>query len=159
MLDYDLAILYEVETRVINQAIKRNQDRFPEDFMFRLSSLEWDSLRSQIVILENGRGKYPKYLPIAFTEHGVAMLASVLRTTKAVKMNIAIVRAFISLRQAVLQHKELAKKLEQLRTEMFDRLGEHDTQLKAIYDAIENLLDQKAVMQTWEERERIGFRK
>ena len=111
------------------------------------------------MILENGRGKYPKYLPIAFTEHGVAMFASVLRTTKAVKMNIAIVRAFISLRQAVLQHKELAEKLEQLRTEMFDRLGEHDTQLKAIYDAIENLLDQKAVMQTWEERERIGFRK
>ena len=159
MLDFDLAELYEVETRVLNQAVKRNRDRFPVDFMFRLTKKEWESLRSQIVILENSRGKYPKYLPYVFTEHGVTMLASVLKSERAVKMNIAIVRAFIALRQIALHHKDLAEKLDQLKNEMYDRLGEHDTQLNAIYDAIENLLDDKAEKKNWEERERIGYKK
>ena len=84
MLDFDLAELYEVETKVLNQAMKRNKDRFPKDFMFQLSKEEWEFLRSQIVTLEkDGRGKYPKYLPFAFTEYGVIMLASVLRSEKS----------------------------------------------------------------------------
>ena len=159
MLDFDLAGLYQVETKVMNQAVKRNNNRFPVDFMFRLTKKEWDSLRSQIVTLENGRGKYPKYLPYVFTEHGVTMLASILRSERAVKMNIAIVRAFIALRQIAQNHKDLAEKLDQLKNEMYDRLGEHDTQLNAIYDAIENMLNDKSEKKTWEERERIGYKK
>ncbi|MES1161078.1 MAG: ORF6N domain-containing protein [Bacteroidota bacterium] len=180
MLDYDLAALYEVETRVFNQAVKRNINRFPEDFMFQLTPEEWRT--SQIVmssrsaeqrnpqttdnqgeemisqfVISSGPVKYRQkgLLPYAFTEHGVTMLASVLRSEKAVNMGIAVVRAFIALKQYALQHQDLTGQLQELR----DRLGEHDTQLNAIYDAIENLLDDKADQKTWQERERIGFRK
>ena len=104
--------------------------------------------------------KRPKTaIPFAFTEHGVTMLASILRSERAVKMNIAIVRAFIALRQINLQHKDLAAQLSQLRQELYERLGEHDTQLNAIYEAIENLLDEKAAKKRWEDREQIGFKK
>jgi phage regulator Rha-like protein len=159
MFDFHLAELYGVETKTLNQAVKRNADRFPKDFMFRLNKKEWDFLRSQFVTLENGRGKYPKYLPNVFTEHGVTMLASVLKSKRAVKMNIAIVRAFISLKQFALQHKDLATQLEELRKELNERIGGHDGQLAAIYDAIENLLDEKTGQRNWQERERIGFKK
>ncbi|HEY6503979.1 MAG TPA: ORF6N domain-containing protein [Chitinophagaceae bacterium] len=159
MLDFDLAKLYGVETKVLNQAVKRNIDRFPKDFMFRLTKQEWESLRSQFVTLEKGRGKYPKYLPYAFTEHGVTMLANVIKSSRAIKMSIAVVRAFISLKQLALQNKDFATKLEELRKELHERIGEHDTQLAAIYDAIETLLDDKTEKKNWEERERIGFKK
>jgi phage regulator Rha-like protein len=158
MLDFDLAELYAVGTKVLNQAVKRNSDRFPKDFMFRLTKKEWKFLRSQFVTLEKGMGKYPKYLPYAFTEHGVTMLANLLKSTKAIKMSIAVVRAFIALKQIALQHKDLAKRLEELRRELHERIGEHDTQLAAIYDAIENLLDDKVQQKNWKERERIGFK-
>ncbi len=158
MLDFDLAELYEVETRVMNQAVKRNSNRFPGDFMFRLTAKEWAAMSSQIVM--TSPKKRPKNAtPYAFTEHGVTMLASILRSDRAVKMNIAIVRAFIALRQIALNHKALAEKMDQLKTEMYERLGEHDTQLNAIYDAIENMLDEKTEKKSWEERERIGFKK
>ena len=121
--------------------------------MFRLNKKEWDSLRSQIVTLENGRGKFPKYLPNALTEHGVTMLASILKSERAVKMKIAIVRAFIDLRQLAVNYKELAVQFSELRT----RIGEHDVQLNQIYDAIENSLEEKVDKKNWEERERIGF--
>lgn len=159
MLDFDLAELYGVQTKVLNQAVKRNADRFPKDFMFRLTKREWDFLRSQIVTLEIGKGRYPKYLPYAFTEHGVTMLANILKSKRAVKMSIAVVRAFISLKQVALQHKDLATQLAALRRELHERIGEHDTQLTAIYDAIENLLDENTEKKKWEERERIGFKK
>ena len=181
MFDFDLAELYEVETKVLNQAVKRNSDRFPEDFMFRLTNEEWKIQRSQFVTFEPDRKLGPKYqpgefdnlksqivtsswggsrkLPFAFTEHGVTMLSSILRSPKAIKMNIAIVRAFIALRQIALHHKDLAEKLEQLKSEMLDRIGGHDVQLNAIYKAIENLLNKAALKETWEERERIGFKK
>lgn len=183
MLDYDLAALYEVETKVFNQAVKRNSNRFPEDFMFRLTAAEWEGMWSQFVttseenlpditqIIENqletdderrsqivtASGKYRNkgHLPYAFTEHGVTMLASVLRSEKAVEMSIAVVRAFIALKQYALKHQDLTGQLQELR----DRLGEHDVQLNSIYDAIENLLDEKTQQKTWQERERIGFRK
>ena len=181
MFDFDLAELYEVETKVLNQAVKRNSDRFPEDFMFRLTNEEWKIQRSQIVTFEPDRKLGPEYqpgefdnlksqfvtsswggsrkLPFAFTEHGVTMLASILRSPKAIKMNIAIVSAFIALRQIALHHKDLAEKPEQLKSEMLDRIGGHDVQLNAIYKAIENLLNKAALKETWEERERIGFKK
>lgn len=153
MLDFDLANLYEVDTKVFNQAIKRNLDSFPGDFMFQMTKDEWDSLRSQIVTLKNGRGQHKKYLPYAFTEHGVTMLASVLKSPKARKMNIEIVRAFIALRKWAVNHRELISQIAELR----QRLGEHDVQLNQIYDAIENLMDSKADEKKWEERDRIGF--
>jgi hypothetical protein len=165
MLDFDLAALYEVPTKVLNQAVKRNLERFPEDFMFRLSENEWEGIRSQvvtsypsrsqIVTLETGRGRHPKYLPFAFTEQGVAMLSGVLRSEKAVQMNIAIMRAFVAVRKALLLHADIQEQIREIR----DRLGEHDVQLGQIYDALENMLDEKAVQRKWEDRERIGFKK
>jgi hypothetical protein len=154
LLDLDLAQLYEVETRVLNQAIKRNIESFPEDFMFRLTKKEWQDMSSQIVM--TSISKRPKTaIPYAFTEHGVTMLASVLKSPKARKMNIAIVRAFIALRKLVLENNAVLEQLNQLKA----RLGEHDVQLNQIYDAIENLLDEKVDQNKWEERERIGFKK
>jgi phage regulator Rha-like protein len=158
MLDFDLAELYEVETRVMNQSVKRNNSRFPKDFMFQLTTNEWEDMSSQIV-MTSPQKRPKKAIPYAFTEHGVTMLASVLKSERAVKMNIAIVRAFIALRQIALHHRDLAEKLDQLKSEMYDRLGEHDAQLNAIYDAIENMLDEKTEKKSWEERERIGFKK
>ena len=157
MLDFDLAELYEVETRVFNQAIKRNMESFPEDFMFRLSAHEWKGISSsQIVMMDRlPKNRTGKYLPYAFTEHGVTMLASVLKSPKARKMNIAIVRAFIALRKLVLENNEVLEQLNQLK----GRLGEHDVQLNQIYDAIENLLDEKVDQKKWEDRERIGFKR
>lgn len=154
MLDFDLAELYDVGTKVLNQAVKRNQGRFPEDFLFQLTQTEWNDMRSQFVTASQKK-RNAGIMPYAFTEHGVTMLASILRSERAVKMNIAIVRAFIALRQTLLQHKELAEKLEQLRAEVAERIGEHDAQLSAIYAAIENLLNEK----DWADRERIGFKK
>lgn len=154
MLDFDIAALYGVETKVLNQAVKRNLDRFPKDFMFQLNKKEWNSLRSQFVTLESGRGKYSKYLPFAFTEHGVSMLASVLKSKKAVKMNISIIRAFIALRQFAIKYKELADQI----TELKESVGNHNDQLKQIYDTLEDLLEEKADEKSWENREPIGFR-
>ena len=161
MLDFDLAELYFVETRVMNQAVKRNLDRFPKDFMFQITAKEWKNMSSQFV-MTSVRKRPRKALPFAFTEHGVTMLANVLKSKRAIKMSIAVVRAFISLKQMALQHKDLAERLEELRKELHERIGEHDTQLAAIYDAIENLLDQKtdekAQQINWNERERIGYK-
>ena len=158
MLDFDLAALYEVETRVLNQAIKRNLESFPADFMFKLTPEEWGEISSsQFVMMgaEMPKNRTGKYLPYAFTEHGVTMLASVLKSKKARVMNIAIVRAFIALKKFVLYHNDLVGQLLELK----NRVGEHDIQLNQIYDAIENLLDKKVEDVKWEERERIGFRK
>jgi len=113
------------------------------------------SLRSQIVILKTGRGQHTKYRPYAFTEQGVAMLSSVLRSDKAISMNIAIMRAFAAIRQLTLQQMDMKEQLKEIK----ERIGEHDTQLNQIYDAMENLLDEKAPERKWNERERIGFKK
>jgi len=114
MLDADLAELYQVATKVLNQAVRRNPDRFPEDFMFQLSTAEAAALRSQFVTLDKGRGRYGKYRPYAFTEHGVAMLSSVLRSKPAVQMNIFIIRAFVQIRELLAANKDLAERLEKL---------------------------------------------
>ena len=107
MLDFALAVLYETETKVLKQAVRRNMQRFPSDFLFELTKNEYQVLRSQIVTLEPGKGRYSKYLPFAFTEQGVAMLASILNSQKAIEVNISIVRAFVFIRQYVMSHKDL----------------------------------------------------
>jgi ORF6N domain len=181
MLDFDLAALYEVATKVLNQAVKRNSKRFPPDFMFQLSLSEWESLRSQIVtssgkpdllqsqfvtasegfndvnwsqfVTSSKKHRGKAYLPYAFTEQGVAMLSGVLNSDKAISMNIAIMRAFVEIRKVLLHQNDMKEQLMLLK----ERLGEHDVQPNQIYDAMENLLDEKAAQRKWEERERIGF--
>lgn len=133
MLDVDLAGLYHVETKALNQAVKRNLNRFPEDFMFRLTHEEWDSLRSQIVTSSWGGSRY---LPYAFTEHGVTMLASVLRSPQAIAMNITIVRAFIALREIALHYGELAARIEELERQ-------YNKQFTDIYEVLRLLLAEK----------------
>jgi len=168
MLDRDLAALYEVETRVLNQAVKRNIKRFPKDFMFQLTKEEFESLRlqietlesnnsltSQIVTLKTGRGQHRKFMPYAFTEQGVAMLSGILNSDKAINMNIAIMRAFVEIRRVALMQIDLKEQLKEIK----ERLGGHDAQLNQIYDAMENLLDEKASERKWDARERIGFKK
>jgi hypothetical protein len=154
MLDFDLARLYEVTTKVLNQSVKRNLNRFPKEFMFRLTINELRSMRSQIVTASQKK-RNRVVLPYAFTEHGVAMLASVLKSEKAIKMNIAIVKAFISLRQLVLSCRELAEEITGIR----QTVSNHDEQLKQIYLAIERLLQDKEQQQAWKDRELIGFKK
>jgi len=135
MLSTDLAELYQVEARALIQAVKRNRERFPEDFMFQLTWEEADSLRSQFVTLKK-RGSHIKYLPYAFTEQGVAMLSSVLKSRRAVLVNIAIMRAFVLMRQVLAAHKELALKLKALEL----KVGRHDKDIKEILDAIRQLM-------------------
>ena len=167
MLDRDLAVLYETETKALNLAVKRNIKRFPKDFMFQLTKDEIDALRFQIETLEKsdnslrlqnetskGRGG-TRYLPYAFTEQGVAMLSGILNSDKAINMNIAIMRAFVEIRRALLQQNDFKEQLKEIK----ERLGEHDAQLNQIYDAMENLLDEKAAQRKWDNRERIGFKK
>jgi len=163
ILDADLAHLYEVETRALIQAVKRNIDRFPEDFMFQLTPDEARLSRSQSVIL-NGqqltaeipsrsqsvtlkRGMNIKYLPYAFTEQGVAMLSSVLHSPRAVQVNIEIMRAFVRLRQMLQQNTELARKLAALERK-------YDGQFKMVFEAIRDLMTPAP-----KEKPRIGFRK
>jgi phage regulator Rha-like protein len=155
MLDRDLAALYETETKALNLAIKRNLKRFPQDFMFQLTKEEFDALRFQIETLKSGRGQHSKYLPYAFTEQGIAMLSGVLHSDKAINMNIAIMRAFVEIRRIVFRQNDLREQLQEIK----EKLGEHDVQLNHIYDAMENLLDEKAAQRKWEDRERIGFKK
>ncbi len=136
--------------------------------MFQLTKEEWESIRQKVVAVnegehslrfrnetsKSGRGG-TRYLPYSFTEQGVAMLSGILNSDKAINMNIAIMRAFVELRRALLPQSHLRAQLEQLR----QRMGEHDAQLNHIYDALENLLDEKAAQRKWGERERIGFKK
>ena len=135
MLDEHLAALYGVETKVLLQAVKRNLDRFPEDFMFQLDAAEWKSLRSQIVTSNEkpaGRGGR-RYAPYAFTEQGVAMLSSVLNSERAIQVNIEIMRAFVRLRQMLSSNAELSRKLNALEKK-------YDVRFKAVFEAIHELM-------------------
>jgi hypothetical protein len=149
MLDSDLASLYGVEVRVLNQAAKRNLSRFPDDFMFLLSAEEAGSLRSQTVISKSGRGGR-RYFPYAFTEQGVAMLSTVLNSERAIEVNIAIMRAFVRLREIMSTHKDLARKLFDLER----KLGEHDEKFAIVFEAIRQLMAPPAAPP----KRRIGFR-
>jgi len=147
MLDRDLAELYGVETRTLNQAVKRNLNRFPDDFMFSLTSEEAVELsRSQFVTLK--RGQNIKYLPYAFTENGVAMLSSVLNSERAVEVNIQIMRTFTRLREMLLTHKDLQRKIE-------DMEKKYDHQFKIVFDAIKQLI----IHEEPKKKKPIGFRR
>jgi hypothetical protein len=146
MLDNDLAELYDVETKALNQAVKRNLLRFPEDFMFQLSDQEFENLRSQIVTSSWGGRRTPPY---AFTEQGVAMLSSILNSERAILVNIHIIRIFTKLRELVLTHKDILLKLEKLER----KAAQHDGDIKLIFKYLKELLDPKT-----EPMRKIGFK-
>jgi hypothetical protein len=146
MLDHDLAALYGVESKALNRAVKRNAARFPEDFMFQMTTEEASRLRYQFGTLKTGRGQHRKYLPYAFTEQGVAMLSSVLRSDRAVRVNIEIMRAFVQLRQILSSHADLARKLEILEKK-------YDAQFKVVFDAMRELMTPPVAVG----KRRIGF--
>jgi hypothetical protein len=146
MLDNELAELYEVPTKVFNQAVARNRERFPEDFMFQLTKTEDQLLRSQIVTSKKGRGGR-RYLPYVFTEQGVAMLSSVLNSERAVQVNIAIMRAFVRLRSMLSSNAELSAKLDALERK-------YDVNFSVVFQAIRTLMEPPAAP----DRKRIGFR-
>ncbi len=155
ILDKDLANLYGVKTKRLNEQVKRNRKRFPEDFMFQLNREETGFLRSHFATLNTNqdsvskRGRHTKYLPCVFTEQGVAMLSSVLNSERAIQVNILIMRAFTKLREILLTHKELAIKIETLEK----KYAEHDERIQAIFEAIKQLLAPPSV----KEKRIIGF--
>lgn len=145
MLDFDLALLYNVETKVFKQSVRRNINRFPKDFMFELTEIEFNSLRSQIVTSNRGG---LRYMPFAFTEQGIAMLSSVLNSEKAIEVNISIIRAFVTFRQFSLTYSELK-----------DRISAIENQFPDIYKALNYLVDKDAVSKNNQERKKIGYKK
>ena len=147
MLDEDLAELYGVETKTLTRAVKRNRDRFPEDFMFQLDKQEWDALRRQIGTSKPGGRGGRRYAPYAFTEHGVVMLSSVLRSPRALQVNIAVVRTFVHLRRMLASHEGLARKLGEIERK-------YDQQFQVVFDAIRELMAPPD-----KERRPIGFRR
>lgn len=134
LIDSDLAELYGVSTKRLNEQVKRNSRRFPKDFMFQLTNEEYDSLRSQFATLK--RGQHRKYLTFAFTKHGTIMAASVLNSPQAIEMSVFVVRAFVRLREIFFTHKELAQKISALE----NRVSDHDTSIKSIILAIKQLM-------------------
>jgi len=144
MIDVHLALLYQVETRVLNQAVQRNISRFPDDFMFRLSEAEYDILKSQFVTSSwGGRRK----LPYVFTEQGIAMLSGILRSEKAIAVNIAIMRAFVQMRELIDENKDLKMKLDELEIK-------YDKQFKIVFDALKKLIYPESTP-----RKAIGYKK
>lgn len=141
MLDSDLAILYGVTTGNLNKAVKRNIDRFPSDFMFRLTTQEANSSRFQFGILK--RGENIKYLPFVFTEQGVAMLSSVLKSKRAIQVNIQIMRVFVKLKELLGSHKDLVRKIEDLERNFTDKFTDHDKKIILIFEALKQLLQEK----------------
>ena len=145
MLDYDLAELYEVPTKALNQAVKRNIQRFPSDFMFRLTHDEWDLMRSQNVTASQKK-RNVSATPYAFTEQGLAMLSGILNSDKAINVNIAIMRAFVLIRQYALTYRDLTERLKEIEGKFED-----------IYEAIDYLLDKDKIETEQRQRKRIGF--
>lgn len=140
LLDNDLAALYEVEVRTLNQAVTRNLDRFPDDFMFQLTETEWEScLRSQVVILKTGRGQHRKFLPRAYTEQGVAMLSTVLKSKRAIYVNIQIMRAFVRLRHIMAANNDLSRKL-------VDMEKKYDYQFRIVFEVIDQLMEPEELL-------------
>ena len=149
MLDRDLAEMYDVTTGRLNEQVRRNIQRFPEDFMFQLTSEEYLSLRSQIAILKKGRGKHAKFLPFAFTEQGVAMLSSVLRSERAIQVNIQIIRVYTKMKELLLDNKELWLKIEKIEQALLKK----DEEVQAIFKLLKNLLVKEE-----KPRQPIGFK-
>jgi ORF6N domain len=154
MLDEDLADLYGVETGALTRAVRRNKDRFPDDFMFQLTPNEWSALRSQTGISNAGAGRGGRrYAPYVFTEQGVAMLSGVLRSKRAVAVNIAIMRAFVELRRAATSSAAIEKRLDELEHETRAKLRQHDQQLGQIFQALRQLISPPP-----RPRRQVGFR-
>ena len=153
MLDRDLARLYGVETRALKQAVRRNLSRFPPDFMFEMTDLEFKEWKSQNVISKSDSMGW-RYKPMVFTEHGILMLSSVLNSKRAVEMNIQIMRIFITMRQMVLSHKDLLLKIQGIE----NKIGDHDVQLKTIFSKVKLLIIEKNITEQHATRKRIGFK-
>jgi hypothetical protein len=149
MLDFDLATLYEVENRALKQAVKRNMDRFPDDFMFQLTKNEWQEVITKCDNLPE-RIKFSPATPYAFTEQGVAMLSGILKSKKALQVNISIMRAFVLVRQYALTHKELTIRLQEIE-------NRYNKQFKDVYDAINFLLQKDKQAMAQNQRKKIGF--
>jgi phage regulator Rha-like protein len=143
ILDFDLALLYEVENRALKQSVRRNIYRFPEDFMFQLSKKEWIEVITNCDNLPETL-KYSPQTPFAFTEQGVAMLSSVLKSEKAVLVNIAIMRTFVEIRKMISFQSEISQQMLSFKNEIEERLGEHDVQLLEVYTIMEQYLDKKS---------------
>jgi hypothetical protein len=152
MLDEDLASLYGVETRVLVQQVRRNEKRFPADFMFQLSIEEFGHLKSHFLMSSGGHGGRRKR-PLVFTEQGIAMLSGVLRSDRAIAVNIEIMRAFIELRRVAASFQELQKRLDRMELDIGVRLGEHDEQLRQIFEALRQLIVPPA-----RAKQPVGFR-
>ncbi|MEO8771962.1 MAG: ORF6N domain-containing protein [Ferruginibacter sp.] len=148
MVDFDLAEMYEVSTKRLKEAVKRNINRFPSDFMFTLTQKEFQGLRSQIATSKRGG---TRYLPSAFTEQGVAMLSSVLNSEKAIEVNIAIIRTFVLIRRYALSFDELSKKIKQLEKK-------YNSNFKEVFKALDFLLTEKQQQEDLKNRNRIGFK-
>jgi len=143
LLDADLAKLYEVPVKRLNEQVKRNLKRFPDDFMFSLTQEEWDSLRSQIATLKNQRGQHRKYLPNVFSEQGVGMLSSVLNSDRAIQVNIQIMRVFMQMRKLALSQSEIYRKLEEIDKKFLEqKITNHtnEQQFRVIFEAIKHIL-------------------
>ena len=154
MLSGDLAELYEVETKVLNQQVKRNLRRFPDRYMFKLTMDEYkEALRSQNVTLK--RGQHSKYPPYAFTEHGILMLSSILKSDRAEKVNIVIIDTFVKLRELMSSHKDLLKKMEEIE----NHIASHDGQIVVLFEHLKQLLEEKEQQIDQESRKRIGYKK
>ena len=152
MLDMDLAKIYEVETRVLKQAVRRNIERFPEDFMFELTKDEWEFIRSQNVMFKPGKGKFPKFLPYAFTEQGVAMLSAVLNSNRAIQTSILIMRAFVTMRQLALTYQELSEKLIELEKQ-------HNQKFEYIEQVLNYLIQKENQKTQQTTRKQVGYKK
>ena len=151
IFDFDLSALYEVETRTLKQAVRRNIQRFPEDFLIELSMEEWRELITICDILPE-TAKYSRVPPFAFTEQGIAMLSTVLKSDKAIQVNIAIMRAFVFIRQYALNHQDLTEKLDELE-------NRYNKKFQDIYEAINYLLKKEKEMTENQNRKRIGFKR
>ena len=156
IFDFDLASLYEVETRVLKQSIRRNEYRFPFDFMFKLTESEWKEVVTNCDNLPETI-KYSPKTPFAFSEQGVAMLSSVLRSKKAVETNIAIMRAFVEIRKAIGLQSAISQQIRELKSDLEERLGEHDVQLMEVYAAMEQLLEESAQKKEFDNRKKLGY--
>ena len=155
LLDAELAALYGVSTKRFNEQVRRNCERFPADFMFRLNAEEGETLRSQNATLEGGRGRHRKYLPYAFTEHGAIMAATILNSPRAVEMSVYVVRAFVKLRELLSSNRELARRFAQLETRLDKKLTQHDQTIGAILGAIRKLMNPEVPPES--KRRPIGF--
>lgn len=151
LLDFDLAELYEIETRVLNQAVKRNFKRFPDDFMFQLTEKEWLTMSSQIVTTSSSKRPKKAY-PYAFTEQGVAMLSGILNSNIAINVNIAIMRTFVYIRRQVVTNIEFNKKLEELESKYDQQFGE-------VFEALHYLIQKEKTEELHQKRKQIGFKK